>query len=173
MLKYIAFSFLILATTPLQAAVKTARVGWVENVELKDTGTILKAKLDTGAQTSSIDAEIIKITEDVDDAPAGTTGDKVTFSIMDEATGKRHVYERHILRYVQIKRKISGTIRRPVVAMSFCIAGRASSEEVNLADRENFLYPVLVGRNMLEHAKLIIDASKTFTRRPNCPKKQE
>ena len=165
---FIAVWFVFTVTPQAHAAVKTARVGWVENVKLKDTNTVLKAKLDTGAQTSSIDAEIIDIQEDADDAPSGTTGDKVIFSIKDGDSDRRVVYERFILRYVNIKRKISGTIRRPVVAMTFCVAGRTSREEVNLADRENFVYPVLVGRNMLSHAKLIVDASKTFTRRPTC-----
>ena len=173
MIQAIVFSLVFLFSTPLTAKVKTARVGWVENVKLRDTDTVLKAKLDTGAQTSSIDAEIIDIVEDAENAPSGTTNDKVIFSIVDEVTGKRVVFERFILRYVKIKRKISGTIRRPVVAMTFCIGGRTSREEVNLADRENFVYPVLIGRNMLSHARLIVDASKTFTRRPTCGKMVE
>nr|WP_232224186.1 RimK/LysX family protein [Mastigocladopsis repens] len=34
--------------------------------------------------------------------------------------------------------------------MKFCIAGRWIEEEVNLAERDNFNYPVLIGRNMLK-----------------------
>jgi hypothetical protein len=164
----VVFSLLIFFVSPANAQLKTVRAGWVENVQLKDTGTMLKAKLDTGAQTSSIDAEIIDIVENDKHAPRGTTGDKVVFSIMDATQNKKIVFERYVLRYVKIKRKISGSIRRPVVAMTFCIAGRTTKEEVNLADRENFVYPVLVGRNMLSHAKLLVDASKTFTRRASC-----
>ena len=170
MLQALVFSLIFLVSTPSVAKVKSARVGWVENVKLKDTGTVLRAKLDTGANTSSIDAEIINIVEDDENAPSGTTGDKVTFSVVDPSTKKRVVFERYILRYVKIKRKISGTIRRPVVAMTFCIGGRTSREEVNLADRENFVYPVLIGRNMLAHTRLIVDAAKKYTRRPTCGK---
>lgn len=69
---------------------------------------------------------------------------------------------------VLIKKKEGGLQRRPVVTMTFCIAGRLIKDEVNLSDRGHFNYEVLVGRNMLTSGNLIIDASKAFTARPNC-----
>lgn len=162
--------FLILCTAflPLTAAPARdlKRVGWVEEIAISDVGAIVKAKFDTGAKTSSIDASII------DTHPSGkktknATGDTVVFAVTLD-TGKIKTFERPVDRYVRIKLKDGGFVRRPVITMSFCIAGRTVTEEVNLANREGFIYPVLVGRNMMEHADLVIDASKRFITRPHC-----
>lgn len=149
-------------------AAEPKRVGWVEPIGLNEVGTVVRGKLDTGAKTSSIDAEIIDIRK-TGKASKHATGDTVVFSITLE-DGKKKTFERDVRRYVRIKKKGGGYIRRPVIGMSFCIADRLVHEEVNLANREGFIYPVLVGRNMMQHAKIVIDASKTLITRPTCDK---
>ena len=99
---------------------------------------------------------------DVVSTKKDTEGSRVIFSIRDQ-DGKAHTLERDIKRFVRIKTKNGGTIRRPVVEMAFCVAGIRVEEEVNLAERDNFIYPVLIGRNMLKDGRLVIDPSKTFT----------
>lgn len=142
-------------------------VGWVEEVKIEDVDVTLKAKLDSGAKTSSIDAEIIDIRKE-GKAKKGYTGEVVVFSVKDRAD-KSNTFERKIVRYVRIKKKnAGGYIRRPVIVMEFCIAGRAVREEVNLANRENFIYPVLVGRNMMQHAGLAIDPARKHVSSPHC-----
>lgn len=147
-------------------------VGWVEEIRVEDVGVTLRAKMDTGAKTSSIDAEIIDIRKD--GKPTKTdTGEVVVFSVKDRSD-KSSTFERKIVRYVRIKKKnAGGYIRRPVIEMEFCIAGRVTKEEVNLANRENFIYPVLVGRNMIEHAGLAIDASRILVSSPHCKQAAE
>lgn len=132
----------------------------------------LRAKLDTGAKTSSLDARVLDTKENTN-PPAGYTEDTVIFSVIDEETKKARVFERDVVRYVRIKLKGDGYIRRPVVKMTFCIGGRLTEEEVNLAERDNFIYPVLIGRNMMQHANLVINASRTFMTRPVCKKTSE
>lgn len=141
-------------------------VGWVEEVKIEDVDVTLKAKLDSGAKTSSIDAEIIDIRKE-GKPKKGYTGEVVVFSVKDRAD-KSNTFERKIVRYVRIKKKNGGYLRRPVIVMEFCIAGRAVREEVNLANRENFIYPVLVGRNMMQHAGLAIDPARTHVSSPHC-----
>lgn len=148
------------------SAVELKRVGWVEEIAVSDVGTVVKAKLDTGAKTSSIDAEIIDIRK-VGKETKKTTGDSVVFAVALES-GKKKTFERDVKRYVRIKKKGGGFIRRPVIEMTFCIAGRLINEEVNLANREGFIYPVLVGRNMLQHAKLMVDSGAREATRPTC-----
>jgi hypothetical protein len=121
--------------------------------------------MDTGAKTSSIDAEIIDIAKS-GKSKKDRPGETVVFSV--SAGDEKKTFEREIVRYVRIKKKGGGYIRRPVIEMTFCIAGRNITEEVNLANRENFIYPVLIGRNMMAHADLAIDPSRTLLSRPNC-----
>ena len=160
----IVLAAVMFAVPALAREVKT--VGWIEEVGLTDVGAVMKAKMDTGAHTSSIDAEIIDIRK------GGTKtkerpGEMVVFSVKAE-DGTPKTFEREIQRYVKIKMKGGGFIRRPVITMNFCIAGRSVTEEVNLANRENFIYPVLVGRNMMAHADLAINPNAEFLSKPNC-----
>jgi len=156
-------SLLALATP----AIAKTRVGWVEHVRLADVGLVVKAKMDTGAKTSSIDAEIIDIVKS-GEKKKHATGEKVVFTVMNDELKEKKTFEREIVRYVRIKKKGGGYIRRPVITMTFCIAGKRVEEEVNLANRENFIYPVLVGRNMLADAGLVVDGGATLVTRPHC-----
>ncbi len=140
---------------------KHAVLGWVEHVVVSGTDMKTKAKLDSGAKTSSVNAEIIK-TFKRDDKKF------VLFRItLDDDT--EDTLEREIVRWVKIKTKKGGTIRRPVVIMSLCLDGTTIKGEVNLAERGHFLYPLLIGRNMLKD-RVLIDPSKTFVSKPACKK---
>lgn len=155
---------LLLCALPLAQAFakqpeKRVIIGYVENVRVKDVDAVIKAKLDTGAVTSSIHVDIIEEDDDY-----------VVFEIVAEKAEDTKKLKKEIVRHARIKKKGGDDfIRRPVVEMTFCIAGQLVNEEVNLADRDGFLYDLLIGRNMLEKALLIVDVSKTFTGRPNCP----
>lgn len=155
------------AKPPIKTPTHKTTVGWVEVVVLQDVGLRVKAKLDTGAKTSSIDAEIIDIAKS-NKTKKFRAGEKVVFTVLGDDPSEKKTFEREIVRYVRIKKKGGGFIRRPVIEMSFCVAGVLVTEEVNLANRENFIYPVLIGRNMMQHAGLLIDASRTFISKPNC-----
>ena len=139
-------------------------IGWVENVCIGDLELKLKAKLDTGASTSSVNADIIKIVK---------RGDKrfVFYRIVDGDL-KSDVIEAQLTRYTLIKPKMEDNdkIRRPVVMTEFRIGNRVIREEVNLANREHFAYPLLIGRNVLRN-HFAVDSSKTFSIRTHCPKK--
>ncbi|MFO1242087.1 MAG: RimK/LysX family protein [Rickettsiales bacterium] len=134
-------------------------VGWVENVILSPSGVNVKAKLDTGAKTSSVRAEVIKVfTKD---------GKKrVLYSIVGD-DGENKVYDSALNRWVRIKKKEGGYVRRPVITMEICLAGHQLKGEVNLADRPNMIYPVLIGRNMLQN-KFVLNPGKTFLTQPVC-----
>lgn len=145
-------------------------MGWVEYVYIQDIDARLKAKLDTGATTSSMRAEVVKIIKPEvskeDDAEQHTS---VIFQIEDE-DGKMTTMQRKLVRWVRIKSRNEGeTYRRPVVEMEFCVGGRRVLSEVNLAPRSDFVYPILVGRNMLRDAAILVDANKTYTYQSRCP----
>jgi hypothetical protein len=167
------FIFLIAIIIPSISVAKVSSnkkitVGWLERIFIPSIDSTLRAKLDTGAKTSSIDAEIIDIKNSkVEDDKYG----KIIFTVED-MEGKKKTLKRKIVRWAKIKKKgsTSGYIRRPVVLMQYCVAGKLITEEVNLSNREHFNYPVLIGRNMLTEAGLVIDTSQTYTKKPDCEK---
>lgn len=138
-------------------------MGWIEYVYLQDLDGRLKAKLDTGATTSSMRAEVVKVMDEKKPEKAS-----VLFKLED-AEGKVNTVQRKLVRWVKIKGKSGSFQRRPVVEMDFCVAGHQVRSEVNLAPRADFVYPILVGRNMLRDANIIVDPNRTFTSRARCP----
>ncbi|MEM7761713.1 MAG: RimK/LysX family protein [Cyanobacteria bacterium P01_A01_bin.40] len=139
------------------SAAATKVVGWIENGKITGIEENIKFKLDTGATTSSINAEILEQPDQKTES-----GGMIKFRYQDEA-GISKVYELPVKRWVKIESRTKDYIRRPVVRMKMCVAGRWIEEEVNLSDRDEFNYSVLVGRNMLKKGKLAIDSAKTFT----------
>lgn len=60
---------------------------------------------------------------------------------------------------------------RPVIKLDFCLGGKKVEARANLADREGFLYPVLMGRNVLKTGDYMIDPQRSFIHEPGCKKK--
>jgi len=145
------------------AEAKPQTVGWIENAQIAGVEREIKAKLDTGATTTSINAEIL-------DQPDEETesGGMIRFRFTN-GEGVEEIFELPIVRWVRIESRNGPDIRRPVVRMKLCVAGQWIEEEVNLADRDDFNYPVLIGRNMLKKGKLVVDSSQTFTVKADCP----
>lgn len=142
-------------------------VGWIEEARILGVGSDTEVKLDTGATTTSINAEILEKPEGGYEA-----GGMVKFRFLD-TDGDNKIYELPVARWVRIKDGKGGYFRRPVVRMQICVAGQWIEEEVNLADREQFDYSVLIGRNMLEKGGLVVDSAATRTTKPNCPEREE
>ena len=133
--------------------------GYVEYVDIIGINERAKAKLDTGALTSSVNAEIIKRFK-------RDEKEFVTFRVvLDEE--QEQVLEREVIRNALIKKKEGGNIRRPVVELELCIIGKLIKGEVNLSQRDHFIYPMLIGRNMLEDT-FVVDSGKTFTTTKRC-----
>lgn len=164
----ILMSFLTLPTfnasaTGLSGKETRPIIGYVENVSLDDAGIIMKARIDTGAGLASVNAKIIKIkrTEDGKD-------EQVVFSVEDK-DGKQKTLERKVVKWINIKKKgDSGFIKRPVVKLDFCLGGKKVEARANLADRSGFLYPMLIGRNVLKAGDFMLDPEQKFTHEPNC-----
>ena len=136
-------------------------VGSVENVSLHDADLVVKARIDTGAGLSSINAEILEIKHE-------DKGDRAIFRILDK-DGKSRTLERAIVEWIDIKNKGSdGAVRRAVVRMDFCLGGKLIDARANLADRGNFKYPVLIGRNVLKVGKFMVDPTQTYISTPAC-----
>lgn len=139
--------------------------GWVERVEVMDGQLSLKAKLDTGAATSSLDAtDIERFRKD---------GKRwVRFTITDPESDEKIELERPLVRNVRIIRHSGNHQRRAVVELPLCFGPFYREVEFSLIDRSNFIYPVLLGRSALEgHA--LIDSGETFINYPDCAAEQK
>ena len=152
---------LLLSSTQSHAGTRRLEiVGWVEHAVLVGPGIQLKAKLDTGAETSSLDAVIIK--------KFRKHGKRwVRFQLTDHQSGKEYIVVRERVRTTGVIQHDGRAQIRPVVLMNLCIASRLLATEVSLIDRSEFNYPLLLGRNTLKSFALI-DPDNTFLSEPDC-----
>ncbi len=142
--------------------IKKPVIGWVEKVRVYPGALELKAKIDTGAKSSSINA------------PNATTFERdgkrwVSFKLVGPNKKKIQI-EKPIHRTTLIKRKGADAHERVVIRMFVCLGKDLKEIDVNLADRTGFNYQVLIGRKDLAKTfKVDIDPSAKFTRAPRCP----
>lgn len=148
-------------------ALASRPLGWIENAVIMDVGLPMIAKLDSGAKTTSINAEILKIVK-----PKGKNKkdqpQRVIFTVTNKK-GDTATLEKDIVRWVRIKNRPKDLRRRPVVHLEVCLAGLTVEGEVNLSERDGLNYPLLVGRNMLKPTRILIDSRKKYTHDTDCP----
>lgn len=147
------------SSPPVAGAQEKEVAGWVEYVVLYPGGLRLRAKLDTGARTSSLGATDI-------DMFTHEGREWVRFRVTN-AQGESVVIERPVLREAIIKRHFGRRQRRPVITLTLCIGDILEEAEVNLVDRSGFLYQMLVGRSMLK-GDFLVDPGRTFRQKPRC-----
>ena len=148
------------------SASATRTFGWLEWAYIEPNHVKIKAKLDTGAKTSSIHAEDIERFE--------RNGDKwVRFRIpiserQDDSTHRHDVFmERPIVRDVLIKEHHGEGAERLVVNIDVCLGGMTFTTPMTLADRSRFNYPLLVGRIALQ-GRAVVDAGRKYVNRRRC-----
>lgn len=130
-------------------------VGAVEWARVEPAGLWLESRIDTGADTTSLHAEDIQLLE--------KDGKRyVSFVLIDAVTGSHHPQELRLRRRVLIKQSGGPDQRRYVVRMWVTLGETRSRIDVNLTDRANFEYPLLIGRNFLTDS-LIVDVSRHHT----------
>lgn len=151
-------------------------LGFVEWVVLEETGLRLKARLDTGAKTSSLHAVNVEPFKKGDE-------EWVSFQLpladhQDQENADGADLEEVILEFslpvertVKIKRKGAPSQLRYVVKMEFCIAGTTHKTEFSLTDRGKFSYPALLGRRFMSDDNILIDSSDAFIAQKECEHK--
>ena len=142
---------------PLSAQGKMI-VGWVEEARILPGDLLFDAKLDTGADHSSIPVNSVE---------RFTVGETrwVRFVVLTDKAEKV-VFERKVIRRARIKRSTVDDIRL-VVRMGLCVGPVYKEVDVNLADRSRLKQPILIGRSFLKK-NFIVDASVTHTVTPQC-----
>lgn len=158
-------SLLVFLVSPV-AAQKKEHFGFVEKVLLYPDGLPLHAKLDTGADNSSLDASDVESFE-----KDGV--EWVRFHIRNRY-GQRINFEKEVRRVAMIKRHSKKHQRRKVIRVGVCLGSTYLETDVNLVDRTNFAYQMLLGRTFLA-GNAVVDPALTYTTEPHCqaPKRGE
>jgi len=134
-------------------------VGVIENARIFPGEVIIPAKLDTGADNSSLNVKQL----------TGFDRDGETW-VRFQVTGrdgKIVTIERKLMRNARIKRHEGPRQERPVVLMGICVGNYYKEVEVNLVDRSRFKYQLLLGRSFMQGG-IIVDPSLQQTVEPEC-----
>lgn len=137
-----------------------ATVGAIEHMALPDSNTVLKARIDTGALTSSLDARDIELFEK-------DGKDWVRFQLANSA-GDLTSMQEPVTRFVRIKRHGEESERRPVITLNARIGDILVPTQFTLRGRENYEFPALIGARFLEK-RALVDVSREYisdTRQP-------
>lgn len=157
----------VVMSTLLSASVAIADdnnvFGWVEKATLQSWDIEVKAKLDSGALTSSLDARDIELFEQDDQAWV-----RFRLKLEDQDSGEvfSDEIERPLYRELAV-RGAGGRDERPVVLLEVCMGDTIYEEQFSLRDREEMNYPLLLGRRTISHLGLL-DVRNTFLQSPEC-----
>jgi hypothetical protein len=160
----LAVATLAFSATPAAADAlpqKREVLGWVEYVEFERPRVRLKAKLDTGATTSSLNAVNLRRFR-----RGGVSWAR--FEVLDpDEEGNRFTFESPVVRTARIRRHDGLIQQRPVVKLAMCLGHVMLVRQFTLIDRSDFNYQVLVGRNFLR-GHIVVDSAARFQTRPDC-----
>nr|WP_279309829.1 ATP-dependent zinc protease [Pseudomonas koreensis] len=162
-------ALLSLVALPVLAAEPTL-YGRYEYIALPEIGgEVLKAKMDTGALTASLSAKDIETFKRDGE-------DWVRFRLATKDASNK-VYEHKVARISKIKSRSdeedegesTEVAKRPVVDLELCLGDVKRTVEVNLTDRSNFNYPLLIGAKALREFGAAVNPARRFTAdKPDC-----
>ena len=132
-------------------------IGWREWLVLPDLGIpAIKAKIDTGARTSALHVDTLEVEE-------RDGRNWLHFSV--SATGRRHAPRIECTAPAIARRAVidSGghATLRWFVRTRIELGGASFEAEINLTNRRNMLFPMLLGRSALGH-RFVIDPVASY-----------
>ncbi len=130
-------------------------IGELEQFYLAGPGLVYVARIDSGAETSSLDARNITRFE-------RDGNNWVRFDVPVPESDELITLEREISRRVRIIQSTTEEVdRRIVVELQFMIGNHHQQAEFTLASRDHLSHTVLVGRNILRDV-MLIDVGREF-----------
>ncbi|QSZ42920.1 peptidase [Sulfurimonas aquatica] len=148
MMKYIFLLFLVLALNAQET------IGRIDKFDLPEFNiSNIKAKLDTGAKTSSLHCSSIM--------PTGYN--KVKFIVMDSKNNSlsNGYVVKDISRVSKVKSSNGKAEKRYFINTKILIYGKVYEIELSLSSRGEMLYPLLIGRELLNKG-FVVDVTKKF-----------
>lgn len=132
-------------------------IGWREWVTLPHLCTTqIKAKVDTGAKTSSLHAHDLTLIERAD-------GPVARFDLHPEADSDRGAVTiiEPVVDFRTIKSSNGGVQRRPVIRTELVLGRHRIDIDLTLTCRESMGHRMLLGRRMLED-RFVVDPGRSF-----------
>lgn len=128
-------------------------LGKVDKFDLPQLGLYgIKAKIDTGAKTSSIHcSEVIVLKNNYI---------KFSFDNSNGALDERYIIK-PISRVSNVKSSNGKSEKRYFIKTTIVIYNKTYDIEVSLSFREQMIYPLLIGRELLKQG-FVVDVSKKF-----------
>jgi hypothetical protein len=131
-------------------------IGWRENIGLPAMGiSSLKAKIDTGARTSALHANVI-----------GTRAVDGRRMVEFDLPAALKLPSRRRLMPVVDKRDIKNTSgiaeKRYVIETLLVLGDRRWKIEITLADRNDMTFEMIIGRTAIRDHRLLVDPSRSF-----------
>ena len=130
-------------------------LGGLEYIYLEPPGISLSARIDTGAQTSSLNA-LDMVEFERDGKPY------IKFNILDPETNEKIEITRRVRGHTKIKKHKTESQRRPIVQLRVKLGNLDEQISFTLIDRSKFDQQVLIGRNFLRDLA-VVDVSKEYT----------
>ena len=125
-------------------------LGQEEDVIVEPFSMLMRARIDTGADTSSIDARNVEEFE--------RDGKKwVRFTLIDRRTNTPHILEKKVLRRVNIiqSSQADSYDARLVVKLKIKIGDFSDYTEFTLTNRDHMDFAVLIGRSFLQDIAIV------------------
>jgi len=130
-------------------------LGATEWLWLDAADQAFKARIDTGAATSSISADDITSFE-------RNGKNWIRFFMSPKGMDDRIQIEAPLVRHVRVRQASADDLdRRPVVLLSVRVGDQNEKTEFNLTDRSRMTYPVLLGRDFLKDIA-VVDVARTY-----------
>jgi len=131
-------------------------VGWREWVRLDELcNTPMRAKVDTGARTSSLHAHDLQLVED---------GDKTLaefWVVPEHGTGEHHWVRAGVMEFRDVLSSTGHQQNRPVICTPVRIGPRRMAIEITLTTRDEMGYGMLLGRSALAD-RFLVDPGRSF-----------
>jgi len=133
-------------------------IGWRERIDLPEWGIErTRAKIDTGAKTSSIDAEVIELITQ----PDGTARVRLSLRLSRDHPRRRMIAEAPVVRTTLVKNTNCQAEYRLVISTTLQLGPIWRTIELTIANRKQMLVPIILGRTALGD-DVRVDASRKY-----------
>jgi hypothetical protein len=142
-------------------------IGWKEYVALPDLGvSSLKAKVDTGARTSSLHVASLRTLEDLGDGQADL---EIVLAPNRRRPDQLVVGRVRQLARIRVTDSGGHSQLRPVIETTLVLGPVTKRIRLTLADRSSMLFRMILGRKTLENDFVIDVARKYLHKRQEMP----